>query len=78
METTPKDNKDLWFALLDQRNTPTKSIETSPAQRVMSGRTRTLLLTATNLLYWPQSVWKCYWKAEVKKTEIATPAAYQK
>ena len=46
-----KDNKDPWLALLDQRNTPTESIGTSPAQRLMSCRTRTLLLTATNLLY---------------------------
>jgi len=46
-----KDNKDPWLALLDQRNTPTESIGTSPAQRLMSRRTRTLLLRATNLLY---------------------------
>jgi len=46
-----KDNKDPWLALLDQRNTPTESIGTSPAQRLMSRRTRTLLLTAANLLY---------------------------
>ena len=46
-----KDNKDPWLAPLDQRNTPTESIGTSPAQRLMSRRTRTLLLTATNLLY---------------------------
>ena len=46
-----KDNKDPWLALLDQRNTPTESIGTSPAQRLMSCDTRTLLLTATNLLY---------------------------
>jgi len=43
-----KDNKDPWLALLDQRNTP---IKTSPAQKLMSRHTRTLLLTATNLLY---------------------------
>ena len=46
-----KDNKDPWLALLDQRNTPTESLGTSPAQRLMSRRTRTLLPTATNLLY---------------------------
>ena len=46
-----KDNNDPWLALLDQRNTPTESIGTSPAQRLMSRRTRTLLLRATNLLY---------------------------
>ena len=46
-----KDNKDPWLALLDQRNTPTESIGTSPAQRLMSRRTRALLLTAINPLY---------------------------
>ena len=46
-----KDHKDPWLALLDQRNTPTESIGSSPVQRLMSRRTRTLLPTATNLLY---------------------------
>ena len=46
-----KDNKDPWLALLDQRNTPTESLGSSPVQRLMSRRTRTLLPTATNLLY---------------------------
>ena len=45
------DNKDPWLALLDQRNTPTESLGSSPVQRLMSRRTRTLLPTATNLLY---------------------------
>ena len=51
IKKTLKDNRDPWLALLDQRNTPTKSIGRSPTQRLMSRRTRTLLLTATNLLY---------------------------
>ena len=46
-----KDNRDPWLALLDQRNTPTESLGSSPVQRLMSRRTRTLLPTATNLLY---------------------------
>lgn len=46
-----KDNKDPWLALLDQRNTPTESQGSSPVQRLMSHCTRTLLPTATNLLY---------------------------
>ena len=41
-----KSLKDLGY-----RNNPTESIGTSPAQRLMSRRTRTSLLTATNLLY---------------------------
>ena len=46
-----EDNKDPWLALLDQRNTPTESLGSSPVQRSMSRRTRTLPPTATNLLY---------------------------
>ena len=38
------------LALLDWRNTPTESIGTSPAQRLMGRRTRTLLPTHQNLL----------------------------
>ena len=45
------DNKDPWLALLDYRNTPTEGIKTSPCQRLMSRRTRTLVPVSTNLLY---------------------------
>ena len=44
------DNIDLLLALLDWRNTPTEGIGTSPAQRLMGRRTRTLLRTHQNLL----------------------------
>ena len=46
-----KDNRDPWLAMLKKRNTPTESLGTSPAQRLMLHHTRTLLPTATNLLY---------------------------
>ena len=42
--------KSNWFALLDWRNTLTEGIGTSPAQRLMGRRTRTLLPTHQNLL----------------------------
>ena len=45
-----RDGKDPWLALLDYRNTPTEGINASPAQRLMSRRTRTLLPTASSLL----------------------------
>ena len=45
------DKKDPWLALLDYRNTPTKGINSSPCQRLMSRRTRTLVPVTTNLLY---------------------------
>jgi len=46
-----RDNKDLWLALLDKRNTPTQDVNSSPVQRLMSRRTRTLLPVSANLLY---------------------------
>ena len=39
-----------YMAILDQRNTPTQGMMHSPAQRMMSRRTRTLLPTRNNLL----------------------------
>ena len=46
-----KDDKDPWLALLDQHNTPTQGVNSSPAQQLMSLRTRTLLPVSANLLY---------------------------
>ena len=46
-----RDDKDPWLALLDQRNTPTQGVGSSPVQRLMSRRTRTLLPISANLLY---------------------------
>ena len=44
-----RDRKDPWLALLDYHNTPTEGVGASPAQRLMSRRTHTLLPTATSL-----------------------------
>ena len=46
-----KDERDPWLALLDHRNTPTEGLKSSPVQRLMSRRARTLLPTATGLLH---------------------------
>ena len=43
-------NSDTYLALLDQRNTPTQGVESSPVQRHMNRRTRTLLPTTARLL----------------------------
>lgn len=43
-----KDNSDPWLALLDNRNTPTEEMRSSPAQRLMSRNTRTLLPAAAS------------------------------
>ena len=40
----------MYLALLDFRNTPTQGMDTSPAQRLMSCRTKTLLPTSGTLL----------------------------
>ena len=50
-EEANRDNKDPWLSLLDYRNTPTAGMQTSPVQRLMSRRTKTLVPIATNLLY---------------------------
>lgn len=41
---------DPYMALLDWRNTPSESINSSPAQRIFGRRTKTLLPTSTELL----------------------------
>ena len=45
-----RDNRDPWLALLDFCNTPTQGMQTSPVQRLMSRRTKTLVPIATSLL----------------------------
>ena len=45
-----EDNTDPWLAILDHRNTPTEGMNSSPAQRLLSRRTRTLLPTSEKLL----------------------------
>ncbi|XP_028406774.1 uncharacterized protein K02A2.6-like [Dendronephthya gigantea] len=47
--------QDPLLAILDWRNTPTEGLGTSPAQRLMGRRTRTLLPTHKNLLKQPIS-----------------------
>ena len=45
-----KAGSDSWLAILDFRNTPTDSLGSSPAQRLFSRRTRSLLPTSPALL----------------------------
>ena len=46
-----KAGSDPYIALLDHRNTPSHGLNTSPAQRLMNRRTRTLLPTSAALLH---------------------------
>lgn len=50
MMKAKKDGSDVYLALLDYRNTPTQGLDTSPVQRLMSRRTKTLLPTTARLL----------------------------
>lgn len=50
VKKTKRQSQDLWLALLEWRNTPTDGMDTSPAQRLMSRRTRTLLPVVKSLL----------------------------
>lgn len=50
MKRALKSNSDPYLALLDFRNTPTQGMGTSPAQPLMSRRTKTLLPTKESLL----------------------------
>ena len=45
------DNSDFMLALLDWRNSPTPEIKTSPVQRLMSKRTKSILPIDSRLLY---------------------------
>lgn len=55
---------DPYLAVLDYRNTPTQGTTTSPAQRLMSRRTKTLLPTTQSLLL-PRTI-----NLEVEKKEL--------
>jgi len=49
------DNTNVWLAILEWRNSPTEGVASSPAQRLMSLRTRTRLPTTSALLL-PQMI----------------------
>ncbi|XP_022797523.1 uncharacterized protein K02A2.6-like [Stylophora pistillata] len=50
MKKSASTNSDFQLVLLDWRNTPTEGMKSSPAQRLFSRRTRTLLPTSKKLL----------------------------
>ena len=57
--------KDPWLALLDHRDTPTEGVDASPAQRLMSRRTCTLVPTLS--LYSTLKSFKFCIEAQVEK-----------
>ena len=50
MKKAKKDNFDVYLAILDYCNTPTQGTDSTPAQRLMSRRTKALLPTTRKLL----------------------------
>lgn len=50
MRKAQMSRQDPYLAILDHRNTPTHGLSTSPAQRLLSRHTKTLLPTKTSLL----------------------------
>ena len=50
LRKTTKSGEDQYLALLNIRNAPTQGVDSSPAQRLMGRRTRTLLPTTKSLL----------------------------
>lgn len=50
IKKSKRDKKELWLCILDWRNTPTEDMNTSPAQRLFSRRTKTVLPTTSELL----------------------------
>ena len=50
LRKTTKTGEDQYLALLNIRNVPTQGVDSSPAQRLMARRTRTLLPTTQSLL----------------------------
>lgn len=50
MRKAAMDERDPYLAILDHRNTPSQGLATSPAQRLLNRRTRTLLPTKDTLL----------------------------
>jgi len=50
LKKTADGGEDQYLALLDSRNTPNQGMDSSPVQRLMNRRTKTLLPTASRLL----------------------------
>ncbi|KAK3743000.1 hypothetical protein QZH41_007217, partial [Actinostola sp. cb2023] len=68
---------DLYTAILDYRNTPTQGLETSPAQRLMNRRTKTLLPTTKRLLQ-PRVYYADKEQSQLKQRQERQRAIYDK
>ena len=68
---------DAYLAVLDYRNTPTQGMTTSPAQRLMSRRTKTLLPTTQSLLL-PRTINMESEKKELRQRQQAQAKYYNR
>ena len=68
---------DTYLAVLDYRNTPTEGMTTSPAQRLMSRRTKTLLPTTQSLLL-PRTINLESEKKELRQRQQAQAKYYNR
>jgi len=68
---------DPYLAMLDHRNTPSQGMTSSPAQRLMSRRTKTLLPTTTTLLK-PEVVDPRNTKRDIKHSQLKQAMYYNK
>ena len=68
---------DPYLAFLDYRNPPTQAMTTSPAQRLMGGRTKTLLLTPQSLLM-PKTTLPGIEKSQLKERQRAQAKYYNR
>ena len=68
---------DPYLAFLDCRNTPTQAMTTSPAQRLMGRRTKTLIPTTQNFLM-PKTNPPCVEKSQLKERQQVQAKYYNR